>query len=347
MNSPFFSILVPVYNVEKYLAICLDSVLKQAFSDYEIILVDDGAKDNSGKICDDYQAKYPDKIVVHHKPNQGLISARRAGLKLAKGKYICFLDSDDCWMDNTLSRLYETITVTNADVVFYKWSRFDENGNSVNESVPSAFPQSGPVEKDAVFRKMLSTALINPLWSKCCRYELFDVDADYSRYYTMQNGEDLIQSLPVLSKAESFYYLNEELYRYRVNTMSITHVYQKKQYRTLNVLRPMLYEYIERLGLDTKENVDLFFKKYIDILWDNLEQLYRGIDSEEGRNEALAEIRTYPFVQRAEQYLSVSGLNRIKQMGVNTFYRNDNKKLHAFMRLYLPLIDILRKIRRN
>lgn len=73
MKRPFFSILIPVYNVEKYLTSCLESVLRQTFTDYEVVLIDDGSKDSSGRICDDYVSRYPDKIRVQHKPNQGLI----------------------------------------------------------------------------------------------------------------------------------------------------------------------------------------------------------------------------------------------------------------------------------
>ena len=128
MVNPLFSILIPVYNVEKYLPACLESVLAQDFDDYEIILVDDGSKDASGHICDDYCASYPDKIRVQHKPNQGLISARRVGLKLAVGEYICFLDSDDCLAVGMLGRLYETIQSTRSDVILFSWSCIDENG---------------------------------------------------------------------------------------------------------------------------------------------------------------------------------------------------------------------------
>ena len=88
------SIIVPVYNVENYLKECIDSILRQEFRDYEIILVDDGSKDDSGKICDEYGKKYS-FISVIHKKNGGLSDARNFGLKIAKGEYILFIDSDD------------------------------------------------------------------------------------------------------------------------------------------------------------------------------------------------------------------------------------------------------------
>ena len=345
MNKPFFSILIPVYNVEKYLSACLESVLQQSFTDYKIILVDDGSKDSSGQVCDEYAARYSEIIHVQHKPNQGLISARRAGLKLANGYYVCFLDSDDCWMENTLSRLYEIIQSTDSDVILYRWNRIDENGYTLNETIPGAFSQTGPIDKKSVFERMLSTALVNPLWAKCCKMKLFDVDADYSRYYTIQNGEDLVQSLPVLYQAKTFYYLAEELYQYRVNTASITHVYQKKQYRTLDILRPLLFEYIEKMGLDSEQNRNLFFRTYLSILWDNIEAMYEGIPSEEEKNAALDEIHTYEFVKKSKDYLSVCNLAWPKRLGLIVFYRNNNHEMNMYMRLILPVVKALRKMK--
>ena len=88
------SIIIPVYNVEKYLRECLDSILAQSYKDFEIILADDGSTDSSGNICDEYSMKY-ENIKVLHKNNNGLSSARNAGLDIAQGEYILFIDSDD------------------------------------------------------------------------------------------------------------------------------------------------------------------------------------------------------------------------------------------------------------
>ena len=90
------SVIIPVYNVEQYLRQCVDSVLNQQLQDYEIILVDDGSKDNSVGICDEYKKTHSNVIVIH-KENGGSSSARNTGMKAASGKYIVFLDSDDWW----------------------------------------------------------------------------------------------------------------------------------------------------------------------------------------------------------------------------------------------------------
>ena len=97
------SVIIPIYKVEQYLARCIDSVLRQTVSDLEIILVDDGSPDACGAICDEY-AKKDDRIRVIHKENGGLSSARNAGIKIAKGEYIAFVDSDD-WIDENFIKL--------------------------------------------------------------------------------------------------------------------------------------------------------------------------------------------------------------------------------------------------
>ena len=103
-NSPKISIIVPVYNVEKYLHRCVDSILSQTFTDFELLLIDDGSKDKSGAICDEY-AGHDKRIRVFHKANGGASSARNVGLDNAKGEYICFCDADD-WVDSSWLQLF-------------------------------------------------------------------------------------------------------------------------------------------------------------------------------------------------------------------------------------------------
>lgn len=112
------SVIIPVYNVEKYLAQCVDSVLTQTCTDWEAILVDDGATDSSGRMCDEYALQDP-RVRVIHRENGGLSAARNTGLRAARGEYVYFLDSDDYIEPNTLALLLETAEREQADVVFF------------------------------------------------------------------------------------------------------------------------------------------------------------------------------------------------------------------------------------
>ena len=111
-----FSVVVPCYNVERYLPQCIESLCKQTLVDIEIILVDDGSPDNSGKICDEWAEK-DDRIKVIHKANGGVSAARNDGMAAATGEYIIFCDSDDWLPENALESLYNEGKRTNADVV--------------------------------------------------------------------------------------------------------------------------------------------------------------------------------------------------------------------------------------
>lgn len=103
MNTPKISIIVPVYNVEQYLPHCIDSILVQSFTDFELLLIDDGSKDKSGEICDEYVEK-DSRVKVFHKENGGVSSARNVGIEASNGEWICFVDSDDYvkteWLEN-------------------------------------------------------------------------------------------------------------------------------------------------------------------------------------------------------------------------------------------------------
>lgn len=121
------SYIVPVYKVEKYLEECVESILSQTMDDYEIILVDDGSPDNCPAMCDAYAEKYPEKIRVVHKQNGGLASARNAGLKVAQGDYIFFLDSDDYLSGDKVKEIYQKAVDFDADVLQTSYFTFTEN----------------------------------------------------------------------------------------------------------------------------------------------------------------------------------------------------------------------------
>ena len=134
------SFIVPVYNVEKFLRKCVDSLLAQDYEDYEIILVDDGSTDNSGAICDEYASASLSSFhhsiipIIHtlHQPNAGLSAARNTGIAAAKGEYICFVDSDDYWEPNVLAGLMEQIERDNLDVLRFKYQNVNEEGEVFN-----------------------------------------------------------------------------------------------------------------------------------------------------------------------------------------------------------------------
>lgn len=129
MNQPFFSIIIPIYKVEAYLRECVDSVLAQSFTDFEVILVDDGSPDACPAICDSYAAA-DTRVRTIHKPNGGLSDARNAGLNQARGSYIIFLDSDDWWDDvDALQQIKDAIQCHKVDIVIYGLKKYSIEQN--------------------------------------------------------------------------------------------------------------------------------------------------------------------------------------------------------------------------
>ena len=137
---PTISVIVPVYKVEKNIHRCVDSILGQTYADFELILVDDGSPDNCGAICDEYAAK-DSRVVVIHQKNGGLSSARNAGIDIATGAYISFVDSDDYIYPNYLERLYEVLVEFDADISVCKMIEFSNDIPQLRESnsVPKAY----------------------------------------------------------------------------------------------------------------------------------------------------------------------------------------------------------------
>ena len=114
-NKLLISVIIPVYNVEIYIKKCIDSVLNQTFQNFEIILIDDGSTDNSGRICNEYVLK-DNRIKVIHQNNAGLSAARNKGIDVSSGNYICFLDSDDWYSNNALEEFINLVINYNADI---------------------------------------------------------------------------------------------------------------------------------------------------------------------------------------------------------------------------------------
>ena len=135
--SPLFSIIVPVYNVEKYIDKCLDSILNQSFMDWEVMLIDDGSRDSSGKICDEY-AKKDRRFHVFHKENGGVSSARNLGLDNARGEWIWYIDPDDWIADDALATLAAVVHKNEPDCVIFGIKYYDEKGICTGEEVRSA-----------------------------------------------------------------------------------------------------------------------------------------------------------------------------------------------------------------
>lgn len=218
-----FSIVVPVYNVEKYIKECLESLVNQSFQDFEIIVVDDGSTDSCGKICDEYAFKH-NKIKVIHKQNEGLLLARRTGIKECKGDYILHCDSDDYVTSNMLQEIKEVINEYHPDMVMYGYNIVN-NEHEVLERHYTLFDQNeyfDKANKEVLIKTLVSTTWLNTMWTKATKRDCVDIDANYEDFSNIKMGEDVLQVIPLFKNSYSFVYIAKPVYVYRFNNMGMS-----------------------------------------------------------------------------------------------------------------------------
>ncbi len=210
MNNPLISIIIPVYNVEKYIDKCIMSVLQQTYTNIEIYLVDDGSTDKSGSICDQY-AKKDSRIIVIHKENGGLSSARNAALDVIHGEYITFVDSDDFVSDNYVAFLYEILQKESADVsVCQMFEFFDETGLS-DDNLHKTEIVNPMSSKEAITKFLLQKNLYASAWGKLYRKEIFE----QIRYPVGYYYEDMAIIHKIFMLANRIAYSESQNYYYR------------------------------------------------------------------------------------------------------------------------------------
>lgn len=245
---PLISVIIPVYNTEKYIKKCVESVLAQTWKDFELILVDDGSKDSSPEICDEY-SKADSRIKVIHKNNEGPGIARNVALDNSSGEYISFVDSDDWIKPEMFEKMVTTAEKYNADIVVCGYSYF--NGIEIKDSyISEGFKL---YDRSSLMKDYISSSNITPAsWNKLFKRFLFD----NIRFPKMNVGEDQYVMHEIFSKCNAGVHIGESLYIQYIRPGSITK--SKFNKNMLGVLEssmrlqhyiaeefPDLYEYVE------------------------------------------------------------------------------------------------------
>lgn len=260
---PRFSIIVPIFKVEKYLHECIESVLHQTYENYELILVDDGSPDGCGRICDEY-ARRDRRIKVIHKKNGGLISARKAGVEKANGEYILNIDGDDYIGKELLQNINIAIEVTYPDLVAFGITRVRDNGTRI-DTIKNGMPLGlYATQNDMQFRKGLiydrsinrvnNGSILPSICTKAVkRNKLATSINDVPNEIT--NGEDVAITFSALQLCDSVCVLPISDYFYRANDASITNTFKKDAIRRQRIL----FDYMcQNLGIIPKANIDVY-----------------------------------------------------------------------------------------
>ncbi len=265
--EPFFSIVTPVYNVERFLAPCVDSILSQTFADFELLLVDDGSPDGSGALCDQYAAQNS-RVKVIHQPNQGVVAARQAALEAARGQYVCFVDGDDWVMENWLETVHRCLGEDGgADMLIFDFVTSDGSPDQPLLARPG-FYDKADLEKDIYpymlwdrRRPFMGSLIPGYQWSKVLRRELILAhglqDGSISLY------EDVAALYECLYNASSFYVCPEKLYVYRLREGSALRQYAPGELDQLKLCRDYLMSHLVRQGPELAPQVDAFMASKI------------------------------------------------------------------------------------
>lgn len=343
MDKIWLSIILPVYNVEKYIGNCLDSILMQNCNGVEIILVDDGSPDGAGKICDDYKARYENMLVLH-KPNEGLYQARVDGIKLASGEYLWFVDSDDWLLEDSISKLRKLIEGSNhADMQIFS---FCCNGDINNVSdVPLKEGEYREQNINKIKETLIKNSSINSVWRKCIKRELAVNNPEIVDIANYLFGEDAYLSCCFLDRVESVYVSNEVLYAYRDNSTSMTHIYNKTRYQQEKITIGKLEHFAEKWDVDGRLGFRDYISHQIVTEWlDNLRILLMAEMDEVERKQLLEDLLGDHYFLGALQVKDET----FDVWWKKWFYRclKKNPKDRRFVKKYQMLMKIKECIRR-
>ena len=258
---PKVSIIVPIYNEEKQLRRCVDSILNQTIKDIEVILVDDGSPDNCGSICDEYE-KIDKRIKVIHKINGGLSSARNAGAEIATGEYIGFIDSDD-WIEKDMyEKLYSIASSQNSDIAKCGYNVVCE-GTVIEKFIPEV-PQ-GTYEKEEIMDNIFPSTIASKFlfsnktkystltaWSHIYKKEFYDkCDLTFVSEREILS-EDFVFNFQAYLKANRITILDNKLYNYDVRIGSLSRGYRSELYKRKLSFYNCFYKGLEQNNLIVK-----------------------------------------------------------------------------------------------
>lgn len=275
-----YSIITPVYNAELYIEECIESVIAQTYSDWELILVDDGSTDKSSQICDEYANK-DSRIKVLHVKNGGAYKARLIANDYIEGGYTLGLDSDDMYAPNCLEIIEMAREKTDADMIVFGRSDFECDTN-ISRQIKFIY-ESGKVYTR---EEMLENALLftdHALWNKAVKSEIYKTVAYITEEYRLSMSLDYMQVVPLLCGINNAYAIDENLYIYRIREDSLSHNYKFVNIADNDWLNFKLREYLSEKGLYSERIRYALEKSFADVMLPRLFSIRWEITSKEKR----------------------------------------------------------------
>jgi len=308
MEKDLISIVVPIYNVEKYLKKCIDSIISQTYTNLEIILIDDGSPDNCGKICDEYAQK-DSRIKVIHKENAGVSQARNVGLDNASGKYITFVDSDDYIECEHIENLYNALKENNTQISQCNILKVNDK-KEVLEKLgykESQIKSTKEILKESFGQHWVENAVV---WNKIYDKKIFEG----IRYPIGKIHEDEFVIYKVLYKVDKIALINEYSYNYRKNKNSIMgRRFNVERFDILNAFEERLKFFQERREVELYQTTMIAYLKKMQEYY-----LYTKKYIEKSENIQLDLIKKYR--KNYKKILKYNTINTIKKIKMLLFY---------------------------
>lgn len=319
------SVIIPVYNVQKYLRDCLDSVLAQTYTDYEIICVDDASTDTSLGILYEYQQKYKFLQIITHDENRGLSAARNTGLDHAAGRYVVFLDSDDMLEKEALYRLYCAAEEKSLEMIIFDYSEIYEEGLSntfahaeVREKEKYPGVLSG---RDMFCRYIHNNDVSVSAWTKMYLREF--IERNKLRFYEGILHEDVLFFFQCMMSAERVMDLEQQYYIYRVRHASIMRTSGNLHAESYFFICMAIYRFLWESSYDEETNSAI--AEYLDLYWGKYRRYRQYCDQTTSLSfGSLADRKLYELITHTEKkrYISLSEekLQRLKQQEMIIVY---------------------------
>lgn len=349
------SVIVPIYNAEKYLEQCLDSIVSQTLKDIEIILIDDGSTDGSAEICKKYLSD--SRVSYYHKENEGLAAARDDGMMRANGEYIGFVDSDDWIKPDMYEKMYTAAKSNDSDIVFCNCIQ-NEDGHRFSRELPV-----GAYNRDKIKSEVLpkTLAFISKdggkraiRWSNCMRiYKRDTLNKNNIKFdRRLRRSQDLQLTYESMIVAQNFYYIDEPFYHNRVVSDSLSRGYTKNMWPLYTYLIEILYkdtENFKEMDLMDQMHLRAFF-----FATDCIENEMKPLcpNDKKTKIKLIEEIMNDPICERFYGHIPVDKLNPLyrkyyelihkkKAAKILSFTKNYKRK-QEFKRKYInPLINLL------
>lgn len=339
--TPKVSIVVPIYNLEKYVPRCLDALVNQTLDDIEILCVNDGSKDSAPQIIEEYKSRYPNKVKTFHKENGGEWSARTYGLKQATGEYVGFIDSDDVPEITWAEKLYTAAKENDADIAFSGYDRVDLDTGKV---VSTEMTQHGTMNKEVDWNDDFIVYANPSLWNKLYRREIVK-DLEFLPFRGCNDTLFLIHSYMYGAKKLTF--IPDVLYHYYLRSSSQIHNMNEKDIENLKKYFIVTKENAKKIGKydEYKETLATMVFLHLAISW----AFMLSYDKSVNMNKALKEILEYlnkefPEWKTSKHFGLIHsckrGFKNFLIWGVHLCYRLHIPQVYIFVNRFI--LDVLK-----